>query len=351
MKIVKTKAGKFSVQYLSAEGKRKSTTLPVTTKKEAEALVKELKIKEMEDVAKKDILTQEVFNKLQDKNISVKQVTKEYLMHMKKASRSLSTINSGSAIFDQFIRDYKSGRVGINKVSDDDLFDFLNRDDGTSLANRKLRRTFFKGLFDYCVAKGYAPRNPVGAIGIDKSLLKHKQKEPKEKKPITIHEYRAIMQYADPFQEAITALSFWTGLRLSDCCSLEWASLSKDKMVIWTIKRDKRVEIPVGHELFGGRELPYILSKIEVTDKYYCFPEMHREAQDQKLRSKRSTYYKRLLEKVSEYEGLPELADKSFHCLRHSFVTRLKRAGKTLEEIGKIVGHGDTKTTEGYVHD
>ena len=248
------------------------------------------------------------------------------------------------------MRDYKTGSISIDKTATEDLWDFINRDDGTSLANRKLRRTFFKGIFDYCVAKGYLSENPIQLVQVDLSLLKHNQKEPKEKKPITIHEYRAIMRHADPFQKTITALSYWTGLRLTDCCSLEWASLSKDKIVVWTIKRDKRVEIPVGHELFGAKELPYILSQIEVLDKTYCFPDMHKEATDPKLRSKRSTYYKRLLERVAVLEGMPELSDKSFHCLRHSFVTRLKRAGKSLEEIGRVVGHSSTKTTEGYLH-
>lgn len=41
---------------------------------------------------------------------------------------------------------------------------------------------------------------------------------------------------------------------------------------------------------------------------------------------------------------------KSFHCLRHSFVTRLSKSGKSLEEIGKIVGHSSTETTKGYAH-
>ena len=111
------------------------------------------------------------------------------------------------------------------------------------------------------------------------------------------------------------------------------------------------MKIPIGGDIFGGKELPYVLSQIEYKGKpVYCFPDRRKDSIDPKKRSKESTYYKRLLERVSEIEGLPELSGKSFHCLRHSFVSRLKKHGKTLEEIGKLVGHSSTETTQGYVH-
>ena len=176
MKLSKTNNGKYSVVYLTPKGKRKSTTLPCTTKKEAEALVKELKIEELEDAAKKNILSQEVFNKLLDRSVKFSKVIEEYIIYLKKASRSSNTINTGSAIFGQFARDYKTGNKAITSLADDDLYDFLNRDDGTSLANRKLRRTFFNKLFDFCVAKGYCQENPISLVDIDKALLKHNQK-------------------------------------------------------------------------------------------------------------------------------------------------------------------------------
>ena len=42
---------------------------------------------------------------------------------------------------------------------------------------------------------------------------------------------------------------------------------------------------------------------------------------------------------------------KTFHSTRHAFATRMKLAGKTLEQIGKLIGHSDVKTTGIYVHE
>ena len=64
---------------------------------------------------------------------------------------------------------------------------------------------------------------------------------------------------------------------------------------------------------------------------------------DPEKRAKLSVYAERIFARAG-VEG------KSFHCLRHPFVTRLHNAGKTLEEIGQIVGHSNTETTKGYAH-
>ena len=95
--------------------------------------------------------------------------------------------------------------------------------------------------------------------------------------------------------------------------------------------------------MFGDGIIKEVLNEIDVTDKTYCFPEWHKTFLDPKNRSKASVYFSRICERL-------EIYDRSFHCLRHSCITRLAKAGVSLEQIGKAVGHSSTKTTEGYVH-
>jgi integrase len=41
---------------------------------------------------------------------------------------------------------------------------------------------------------------------------------------------------------------------------------------------------------------------------------------------------------------------KSFHCLRHTFVTELRRQGKSFADIAELVGHSSIEMTKGYAH-
>ena len=103
------------------------------------------------------------------------------------------------------------------------------------------------------------------------------------------------------------------------------------------------VSIDTMDPLFGGGILKDVMKEIDVTHPTFCFPEWQEIISTPKSRSKPSVYFKRLCERLQIY-------GRSFHCLRHSCITRLDKAGLTLEEIGKVVGHSDSKTTEGYVH-
>ncbi len=52
---------------------------------------------------------------------------------------------------------------------------------------------------------------------------------------------------------------------------------------------------------------------------------------------------KRLLRKVG-------LQERSFHSLRHSFLTRLVRRGASVEAVRMLAGHSSMLVTERYVH-
>lgn len=347
MKIVKNKkSGTYSARYTAADGSLRSTNLGVHTMSEARDIAKKLEIEKLEQAAKLGVLSNEVFSKMMHGNrAKYSDVVDMYCNHLKKASKSPNSINTFRAIFNQYAREYKMDDAPITSVKDANLYDFINRKDSTSLANRKLRHSTLNSFFNYAMAKEFMTKNPMELINIDRSMLKHRQKEAKEKLCFTNKEYVELVEMeALPyfFREA-AALSYWTGMRLGDCCSLEWDSLKKDTITVHTMKRDKRVVIPIKHELFGGDKLRNILADIEVQDKTYCFPEWNLVINDPDTRSKPSVYFKRYLERAGIY-------DKTFHCFRHTCITRLNKAGVQLEDIGRVVGHSDTKTTKGYVH-
>jgi site-specific recombinase XerD len=50
---------------------------------------------------------------------------------------------------------------------------------------------------------------------------------------------------------------------------------------------------------------------------------------------------------LCEKAGVPR---KGFHALRHSFGTRVQRAGGDLVKTSRLMRHASTRPTEGYVH-
>lgn len=56
----------------------------------------------------------------------------------------------------------------------------------------------------------------------------------------------------------------------------------------------------------------------------------------------------KLFKKKLRLCGLPE--KYHFHCLRHTFITNMVKAGLNINYIKQIAGHSDIKTTEKYVH-
>jgi len=149
------------------------------------------------------------------------------------------------------------------------------------------------------------------------------------------------------FWNAAVRLSYWVGLRLTDIACMEWASVSPDEVIVWTRKTHTRVALPISDPLLGGGDLRCLFFELMEHNRHaeYVFPEEREVALDPAKRAKHSVYFSRQLSALG-IEG------KSFHCLRHSFATRLAEAGKTIEDIGRVMGHSPkgTDVTKGYIH-
>jgi integrase len=100
-----------------------------------------------------------------------------------------------------------------------------------------------------------------------------------------------------------------------------------------------------------------LVTEIPVLDAQYIFPEQREIHRSPERRSGLCVQFKRLLQAA----GITD-ANKSFHSLRHMAATqKFAKADKnalakklaenlTLEQIAALLGHSETKTTQGYVH-
>lgn len=243
----------------------------------------------------------------------------------------------------------------MRELSKRNLSDFINAEDA-SAGNRKMRRAAFRSFYRFAVASAYTMENTADLVKVRIRDLELDQIEPSVRMPMTQEEFETLMASKIvperdgkpwPFFRWASALAYWLGLRQRDICCLEWAAIKGDTIIVWTKKRGKRVALPIDDPLLGGGAVRTIFLEMMESawkDQTYCFPEERAMALDPKRRFYLSVYYARWLDRNGIYF-------KTFHCLRHAFATRLKEAGKTVEQIAVALGHSNTETTKGYIHE
>lgn len=343
MKITKNRSGNYAVRFKTSSG---YTTKSLGTKSmsEAKRLVKEAKIEEIESAAKIGALQRDAISSIvSGGDINILEVIAEWKIYKQNLAQSGNTIFSQEHLLHSFVGKHSIRRV--QDINETNISAYINEHGDIKLGAREQRLSAIKSLLQFSVAKCYTLGDPSKLVAVDKSKLPHKSKEKKVRIPFTDFEYSHIMRNAGHFNKEATALSWWTGMRLSDIARLEWDSIDfKNRtLIVHTKKTDARICLPLDHKLIGGGELIDVLSSLDVSDDRYCFPEQNKIDSDPRRRATLSVYYGRMLERLG-------ISGKSFHCLRHSFVSRCRQEGKTLEEIAVWVGHASSQTTDLYNH-
>lgn len=343
---LKKKEGTWWVGFQTDHGLKWKNT-HAQLKEEAEQVVATAKISQIEMTARASKLTGEVLSQIMaGRKITCVEVLEEWI-NVRATTKSPNTVQSQTYAVSAFLSAEKAANKIVNRIDSEDVNAYINKPELGARGNREAILSALRSYFDFAVARGYMLRNPASrhVAAINHRALTHEQKESKPRTPFTPAEYKTIISNTEGFWRWSTALGYWCGFRLADVCNLEWSSIKGNEIVAWTRKFDARVALPMSDHLIGGGELALIV--LEMMDGAskgrYVFPEQREIINNPQKRAKLSVTYGRILERLN-IEG------KSFHCLRHSFCTRLDKAGRTEEEIGKLVGHQDTETTKGYIH-
>jgi integrase len=226
-----------------------------------------------------------------------------------------------------------------------------NPKEKVGVSTRNAWLSAISAFLSFCSTRQYIPKNTASIVCVNLSNLSHNQKEKKKVIPFTKAEYNKIQNNAiDCFRDdsvgifwkICSSLSYWLGLRLGDIINLEWDSLSKTHITVWTEKKDTRVELPLNHKLTGGSLINDALAMLSYDDDKYVFSKAIRD----KINNPKKRHY--FSQQFKELMNRLEIEGKSFHCFRHAFATRHKNL--PLEDVAKMLGHKSTKTTKGYTH-
>ena len=172
-------------------------------------------------------------------------------------------------------------------------------------------------------------------------------------------------------------IGIYTGLRLGDCCLLEWKDVNLDRGIIQVIPRKTRkhsrgmpVTIPIHPALLEALRnrigipsdasnrtsgAPCESSVTPTPPSGYVLPAIS----DLYLHSHWQISY--TLESIFKAAGIKTSVkidgrvratpEATFHSLRHTFVSLAANAGVPLPVIAAIVGHSSTAMTRHYYHE
>lgn len=191
------------------------------------------------------------------------------------------------------------------------------------------------------------------------------------KKPLSVEQVAALIDSATGDMRMLTALGYFTGLRLGDCCTLQWREVDLLRGVIERIPRktahtvkDKAqaaVKIGIAPYLFemlaaipASERGVYLLPKLAETylsgDDYQitqmilrhfrsCGIEVHRPGTGVQISPETGKKQK---------TGVRAVVEVGFHSLRYSYISHNAEAGTPAAIIQRNAGHSSPAMTEHY---
>ena len=241
----------------------------------------------------------------------------------KRASLTLSAI--GSRDIETF-RNSRLKEVGITTVKDD----------------LKIIRT----AFNRARRQGMISTNPCEAVDFPTG-------EAQVREPFTVQEVTLLVQSAPKEWKTTILLGFYAGLRLGDAVRLDWRSVEFEKgmLTFKAQKTGKQESLPI-HPMLAAH-----LGKIAGDTGGKVSPSLAR--QSIAGRSGLSRQFLDIVREAGLDAGMEEekregkrrrFTAKTFHSLRHGFVSSMANAGVSKELRMKLAGHTTEAVASKYTH-
>ena len=193
-------------------------------------------------------------------------------------------------------------------------------------------RALISLVFRLAIESGKAKENPA-------RLVKHRQENNARVRWLSAEEevrLRAVIAAACPEHLPELELALNTGLRLGEMYGLTWENVNPSRRVL-TVPRSKNGE--VRHVPLNGVA---VASLAELHKRSDGTGPVVRNAQGQPLAGPR--YWFEPAVKHAKIRAF------SWHCLRHTFASRLVMAGVDLRTVQELMGHKSIQMTVRYSH-
>lgn len=337
--------------------KHKQIALNTKSMAEAERLVKECNVEDLEFAHRKQILTATLFTTLAaNGNKLVSSAIAERVDWLRENRESPQTADSNESELKSWAKAMKCYNTPVTSITTSHVDGFVNAPGKNRLSTRKKQLGAIRAFLKFCVNKGYCSVNPAAVVTIKQHLLSFQQKESKKRTYLDDAKYEQLIVHlrkrvaklhrkkSEMHRNEYRNARFWlaacqigreTGLREGDIATLQLASIVDDNLVVFTDKKNVRVELKISEELKGVIK-SFVTGDI---DQKWVFPD-HAE----KYRRRPQLIY---IQANNLFKG-SGLTGHSFHDLRRARATDLSQT-QPLQMVAKQLGHSSVETTKLYV--
>lgn len=176
------------------------------------------------------------------------------------------------------------------------------------------------------------------------------------RRELTVEELGRVVTAAEGEMKMLFAIGIYTGLRLGDCCLLDWGETDLAKGIITVRPRKTRRKT-------GGKPVvipihPTLAQMLDATPpkarKGFVLPETAATYRRRSVTviARIQRFFARCGIRTSSEDAHGRArTDVGFHSLRHTFVSLSANAGTPLALVQAIVGHSNPAMTQHYFHE
>ena len=278
-------------------------------------------------------------------------------LRSKEASHAQSTSERYSKPVQDFIAHLgKRANLPLRAATPRDVRSYRDalRKDGRAAATVNFAHKAIASAFEAARRQAFIEANPAHAVDY---LPTHSERV--EKGTFSPEEVEALT-VAAPSDDwrGVIVLAYLAGLRLKDCLSLTWANVDLPRRVLSLIPRKtartgKKLLIPMHPQL----ERFFLKHPAGKRDSDPVFPSLHRLSVGGNRGASRT--FQKIMAKAGVVSGTlreragksgRKVAERSFHSLRHSYVTELAHANVAVELRQRLGGHATEGQSLHYTH-
>lgn len=278
----------------------------------------------------------------------------------KKLSKAEGTaLRYGQAV-DTFVASLgESADKDLNTLRTKDIQTFYKaeRKEGKSVQTVALEVKVIKSALRAATKQGFLKTNPAEAFEFPAEA----EAGAVERETFSPAEVAALIEAADTKDwKGVIRLAYFTGMRLGDCVNLRWRDVNLAGSVIVYVPRktarrkSKAITVPMHPELEAELSA---MTGADGSPEAFVFASL--AGKTSAGRSGLSMTFSRIMERAGVDSAVKReksgkgrtVRARTFHALRHSFVTSLANAGVSFEHRKLLAGHVEDAMTANYTHD
>jgi integrase/recombinase XerD len=279
----------------------------------------------------------DVFEKLEQKEIPGKEYVQEYLRDQYRRNCKPNTLRSTFTNLDIFLSFVKvSGKSHLEEITREDLFAFIEheQDRGMKPVTVHTRLGRIKAFIHFLVEQGVVR----GDILTRRLTVKIPDSLPRAMEPMDVKELLSVID--NTRDRAMIVVLLRTGMRIGELLSL---------LVREVNLKERRIEIYEAEKTRVGRVV-YLSEDALVCLKAWF---KQRDANKQLVfyaKGRHSMTYANARLVFAKYLAKAGLSQRGYtlHCLRHTCASELLNAGMRLECLQQLLGHSTIEMTRRY---